>query len=110
MLVEDVTIRHGTNGVAFDTFYGHKEGAGVDIEDIVFRNFVVEDCYSNFRLRVGGNELKIGLRNVLFQNCSFGASILCIRDGDPDAALTDVRFDGCTFTPWPGSTFKHIMR
>ena len=108
--IENVTIRHGTNGVAFDTFYGHKEGAGVDIEDIVFRNFVVEDCYSNFRLRVGGNELKIGLRNVLFQNDSFGASILCIRDGDPDAALADVRFDGCTFTPWPGSTFKHIMR
>ena len=54
------------------------------------------------RLPVGWRRIEAPSPSASFDVRDFGAS--------PDAALADVRFDGCTFTPWPGSTFKHIMR
>lgn len=108
--VDGVTVHHGNNGVSFEAFYGKREGCGVDVEDVTFRDFIVRDCYSNYRFRVGGDELKFGVRNVSFKDCFFGASVPGVRDGDPSAGLSDIRFDGCLLSPILGSTFKHIMR
>ena len=110
VLIEDVTVHRGANGVAFDTYYGKKEGCGVDIENVTFRNFTVKDCYSNYRFRAGGDALKFGIRNMLFENCFFGAMLPGIRDGDSAASVSDIRFVGCTLAPRSNSRFGHLMR
>ncbi len=108
--IEDVEVRHASIGVSFETFYWKSVGSGVDIENVTLRNFTVGDCYANFRLIVGGDELKTGVRNVRFENCLFGALFPAVREGDPDAPPADVRFDGCVLSPVPSSSYAHLMR
>ena len=109
VVIEDVEIRHASIGASFETFYEKPEGSGVDIENVTLRNFTVGDCYANFRLIVGGNELKTGVRNVRFENCRLGALLPGVRRGDPAAPPPDVRFDGCVLSPVANSSYRHLM-
>ena len=107
--IEDVEIRHASIGASFETFYWKPKGNGVDIEDVVLRNVTIGDCYANFRVVVGGDELKTGVRNVRFENCRLGALFPGVREGDPDAPPVDIRFDGCVLSPVRNSSYRHFM-
>ncbi|MCQ2390671.1 MAG: glycosyl hydrolase family 28 protein [Kiritimatiellae bacterium] len=102
---ENVVVEHASQGISFECYYGVKEGNGVDIENVQIRNFTVQDCYSNFRLRTGGDALDFGIRNILFENCTFGAYLPCVRDGDTTKGLENVHFRNCVYTPVKNSSY-----
>ncbi len=108
--IEDVEIRHASIGASFETFYWKPKDNGVDIEDVVLRNMTIGDCYANFRVIVGGDELKTGVRNVRFENCRLGPLFPGVREGDPDAPPADIRFDGCVLSPLRNSSYRHLMQ
>ena len=103
--IENVVVEHASQGVSFECFYGVSEGNGVDIENVRIRNFTTKDCYSNFRLRTGGDMLRFGIRDILFENCIFGAHLPCVRDGDASKGLANIRFENCVYSPVPNNTY-----
>jgi len=108
--VSNVRVHHAAWGVSFDCWYGNREMAGVDVEDVSVRDCRFDGCYEGWRFRLGGTRQDFGVRRVLFENCivtspSFGAVAYC-----GDKPLSDVRFEKCTWTPSPDNPFNDVVR
>ena len=70
---DNVTCDRGGTGINISTLYGDAKTGGTDIEKIAFRNCHFTNCRSGATVRSnGGDHLEFGIRDVLFEDCSFG--------------------------------------
>ena len=71
--VENVTCDRGGTAVNISTRYGEPKRAGTDIERVVFRNCHFTNCRAGAVVRSnGGDHLEFGIRDIRFEDCSFG--------------------------------------
>jgi len=108
--IENVRVHHAAWGVSFDCWYGAKDKAGVDIEDVSVRNSRFDGCYEAWRFRLGGERQDFGVRKIRFANCvstapKSGSVAYC-----GDKSLSDVRFENCTWSPAPDNPFWPVIR
>ena len=108
--ISNCTVRHGAWGVSFDCWYGRKENAGVDVEDVRIRNCTFDDCYENWRIRIGGDRQEFGVRNILFKDCRFLAPKPGMVEYAGPKTVTNFRMEGCEWSPRPNSSFDHLLR
>ena len=70
---DNVTCDRGGSAVNISTLYGDAKTGGTDIEKIVFRNCRFTNCRSGAVVRSnGGDHLEFGIRDIRFEDCSFG--------------------------------------
>ena len=106
--VENVTIRHAGSGFCFIASYGAGiGGAGVDFENIRFRNCTVEDVYYNWDAHNSGVEQKFGMRNIVFENCLFRGRVQngVVVNRNPHLGKPDIREENCRYDLLPTSSF-----
>ena len=71
--VENVTCDRGGRAVNISTCYGEPKKAGTDVERVVFRNCHFTNCRAGAVVRSnGGDHLEFGIRDIRFEDCSFG--------------------------------------
>ncbi len=104
--ISNVKVRHGAWGVSFDCWYGKKEDAGVDIEDVRIRDSRFDGCYENWRFRLGGDRQEFGVRNVTFSNCTFTSPKPGVAEYEGTKPLANVRFDNCVWSPAADNPFN----
>jgi len=95
---DGVTCDRGGTAVSISTLYGDEARGGTDIERIVVRNSRFANCRSGAVVRSnGGAHLEFGIRDILFENCSFGGHSPVVK------SLPGVRFpipeNGVRFVP-----------
>ena len=70
---DNLTCDRGGTAVNISTRYGDAKRAGTDIERVVMRNSRFTNCRCGVAVRAnGGDRLEFGIRDICFENCSFG--------------------------------------
>lgn len=92
---ENIIARRGGTSVIFNCFWGDPQKAGVDMENIVFRNIDFGAKWGPSFVS-GGNHQTFGIRDVLFDNCRFASGRGSIEDKGR-FKTENVRYDNCTF-------------
>ena len=72
---DNITCDRGGSAVNISTLYGDAKTGGTDIEKVVFKNCRFTNCRSGAVVRSnGGDHLEFGIRDIRFEDCSFGGS------------------------------------
>ena len=108
--IGNVKVRNGAWGVSFDCWYGKKEDAGVDVENVRIHDSRFDGCYENWRFRLGGDRQAFGVRNVRFENCVFTSPKPGVVEYEGTKPLADVRFDNCSWSPAPDNPFNKVAQ
>lgn len=95
VVFENIVARRGGTSVIFNCFWGDPTKAGVDMENITFRNVDFGAKWGPTFIS-GGDYQKFGIRDITFENCRFASA----RGGISDKGrfkTKNVRFINCSF-------------
>ncbi|MBQ0031530.1 MAG: hypothetical protein KBT68_01880 [bacterium] len=107
--IENIRIRHAAWGVSFDCWYGARDRAGVDIEDVRIGKSRFDGCYEGWRFRLGGEKQLFGVRRIRFEDCVFTSPLPGTVAYCGDKPLSDVSFRNCTWSPATDNPFNSVV-
>lgn len=108
--IKNVRVHHAAWGVSFDCWYGGKDNAGVDVENIYIRDCRFDGCYEGWRFRLGGDRQKFGVRKIRFENCTFTSPRLGTAAYCGNKSLSEVCFDKCVWSPDSNNPFNYLVQ
>lgn len=108
--ISNCRINRGAWGISFCCWYGKKEVNGVDIEDVRIADCEFNDCYENWRIRIGGDKQEFGVRRIQFKNCAFHGQKPGMIDYAGNRVPQDISFDGCKWSPLSTGLYVECAR